>query len=256
MPRVGPEREQAGPEVVAGRRPVVELLRAGRPARRVLIARGLRPSGVVAEVRRRAGEAGVPVTVVPQAELDAAAPGLNHQGVVAVAARFRYTPLVELLGSGEPSLLFLDGVTDPQNLGSLIRSAEVAGFTGMVLPARRAAQVTPAVRRVSAGAAEVLPIARVSNLSNAIEEAKRARMWVLGLDACATDVLWDSDLATPPVGVVLGSEGRGLSRGVASHCDGLVSIPVAGRIGSLNVSVAGAVAMFEIARRRRGSDTL
>jgi 23S rRNA (guanosine2251-2'-O)-methyltransferase len=249
MPRDQPDN------VLFGRRPVLELLKAGRPVERVLIAHGLAPSGVLGEIRKRAEAADVPVRMVPKQQIDKMAGG-NHQGVVAVAGRYRYSPLGELLEREAPALLFLDGLTDPQNLGSLLRSADSAGFGGVVIPAHRSVGVTGAVRRVSAGAAEVVPVARVKNLGQAIDEAKGAGLWVLGLDEKATKDLWTTDLATPPVGLVLGSEDRGISRHISERCDELVSIPHAGRISSLNVAVAGAIAMFEVARRAKGSANL
>ncbi|MFP5297401.1 MAG: 23S rRNA (guanosine(2251)-2'-O)-methyltransferase RlmB [Actinomycetota bacterium] len=235
--------------VVYGRRPVLEMLKAGRPVEKVFIAQGLAPSGVLGEIRKRSDAAGVPVRVVPKDQVDRLAAG-NHQGVAAITGRYRYAPLDELFGATDACVLFLDGVTDPHNLGSLLRSADSAGFQGVVIPAHRSVGVTGAVRRVSAGAAEVVPVARVPNLSRAIDEAKTAGLWILGLDEKAEGDLWNSDLVNPPVGLVLGAEDRGISRNVREHCDGLVRIPHTGRIGSLNVAVAGAVAMFEVARRR------
>src|SRR5688500_884211 len=200
---------------------------------------------------------GVPVRTTPKRELDKLAAGLNHQGVIAVTARFRYTPLSDLLKGAAPSLLFLDGLTDPHNLGSLLRSADGAGFSGIVLPARRSVAVTAAVRRVSAGAAEIVPVAREGNLGRAIDEAREAGLWILGLDEDAPQDIWSSDLLEPPVGLVLGAEDRGISPTIRERCDAVVSIPSAGRLSSLNVAVAGAVVMYEIARRRKGrSDTL
>ncbi len=226
------------------------MLRAGRGATAILLADNLAGSRVVAEIRKRAGGATIPIRVVPRAELDRAAPGINHQGVVAITARFRYTPLDRLLKVPSPGLVFLDGVTDVHNLGSLLRSAEGAGFAGLVLPSRRAAAVTDAVRRVAAGAAEVVPVARVGSLSTALDDARAAGLWVVGLAADAPASLWESDLLDPPVALVLGAEDRGLSRPTLGRCDDLVSIPLAGRLESLNVAVAGAIAMFEVARRR------
>lgn len=236
--------------VLAGRRPVLELLRAGHSAQRVLIAEGLRPSGVVGEIRRRAEELSIPVRYVPREQIEREARGLNHQGVAVVTGRFRYTPLRQLLDVDDPCVLFLDRVTDPHNLGSLLRSADCAGFDGIVVPAHRSASVTPVVRRVSAGASEVVPVARVTNLGRALEEARSAGLWIVGLDEDASTDLWSSNLAEPPVGLVLGSEDRGISKSVRERCDEILGIPQGGRIGSLNVAVAGAVAMFEVARRR------
>jgi 23S rRNA (guanosine2251-2'-O)-methyltransferase len=244
------EKHKTETSVLVGRRPVLELLRSGRAAERVLIANHMRPSPVVAEIRRRAESLAVPVRFVPRDEIERVAKGLNHQGVAAVTGRYRYTPLEDVLRVESPCVLFLDGVTDPQNLGSLLRSADCAGFDGLVIPAHRSAHVTGTVRRVSAGASEVLPVARVTNLGRALDEAREAGLWVVGLDADAENDLWSSNLAEPPVGLVLGAEDRGLSKSVRERCDELVRIPQAGRIGSLNVAVAGALAMFEVARRR------
>jgi 23S rRNA (guanosine2251-2'-O)-methyltransferase len=229
---------------------VLESLRAGRSARRVYLAAGLAGSGIVAEIRKRAEQAGVPVSVVPRTQIDKLSQGGNHQGVLAHTTRYRYAPLEDLLRGEPAALLFLDGVTDPHNTGALIRSAEGAGFAGVVLPARRSSGVTGVVRRVSAGATETMPVARVANLARALEEAKSAGLWIVGLAEAADDDLWSSALADPPVGLVVGAEGSGISRNVAAHCDGLVRIPMGGHLHSLNASVAGGIAMFEIARRR------
>jgi 23S rRNA (guanosine2251-2'-O)-methyltransferase len=244
---VSPE-SPAESEGLAGRRPVLELLRSGGKAEKVLIAAGLAPSSVIGEIRKRAEEAGIPVRVVPREEVDKRAAGQNHQGVVAITGRFRYAP-IEKLFVERAKLLFLDGVSDPHNLGSLLRTAECSGFDGVVIPAHRAAPVTAAVRRVAAGAAELVPVARVTNLPRAMDQAREAGLWLVGLDEKAEADLWSSDLLDPPLGLVLGSEGKGLSKTVADRVDGFVRIPQAGKIGSLNVGVAGALAMFEVARR-------
>jgi 23S rRNA (guanosine2251-2'-O)-methyltransferase len=253
------KRNHANEEaVLAGRRPVLELLRAGRAAQRLLIAEGLKPSNVIGEIRRRAEELAIPVRFVPREQIERVARGMNHQGVAAITGRFRYTPLEDILEAGKQCVLFLDAITDPHNLGSLLRSADCAGFDGIVIPAHRSASVTPAVRRVSAGASEVVPVARVTNLGRALDEARSAGLWILGLDEDAPTDLWSTELTEPPVGLVLGAEDRGISKSVRERCDEVVCIPQAGRIGSLNVAVAGAVAMFEVARRRsagEGSDS-
>jgi 23S rRNA (guanosine2251-2'-O)-methyltransferase len=235
---------------VAGRRPVLEVLRAGRGAERVLIARELAPSRVVGEIRRRAEAAGVPVRVVARADIDRLSPEVNHQGVVALTGPFRYTPLEDVLATEDAAVAFLDGVMDPHNLGSILRSADAAGLAGVVVAARRAAGVTSAVRRVSAGAAEIVPVARVPNLGRALDAARRAGLWTVGLDQDADEDLWTSQLMEPPVALVLGSEDRGISPGVRRHCDAFVSIPQRGRLASLNVATAAAIAMLEVARRR------
>lgn len=242
--------------VLAGRRPVLELLRAGQSAERILIAQGQAHSNVVNEIRRRADGAGVPLQIVPSSEIQRLAGDVNHQGVVAQTARYRYSQLESLLATESPALLFLDGVTDPHNLGSLLRSADGAGFTGVVIPARRTVQVTAAVRRVSAGAAEVVPVARVHNLSQALDTARAGGLWILGLDAGADDDIWSSDLAEPPVGIVVGSEDKGMSLKAKQGCDALVRIPQLGRLDSLNVAVAGAIAMYCCTQGLRASTAL
>lgn len=236
--------------LIFGRRPVAELLRSGGAAERVLLERSAAPSSAIGDIRKRAEAAGVPVRMVPRSELDRLTDGGHHQGVAAITGRFRYADLTDLLARPTPALLFLDGITDPHNLGSLLRSADGAGFDGIVIPARRAAQVNSTVRRVSAGAAEVVPVARVTNLGRALDDARAAGVWVVGFDQDAPGSLWTSDLLEPPLALLLGAEDRGISRNVREHCDALVRIPSAGRLGSLNVAVAGAVAMFEVARRR------
>jgi 23S rRNA (guanosine2251-2'-O)-methyltransferase len=164
--------------------------------------------------------------------------------------------LRDLLAKPAPLILFLDGLTDPHNLGSLLRSAESAGATGVVVPLRRSVGVTAAVRRVSAGAAERVPVARVPNLGQALDHARTAGLWTVGLDEKAEDDLWSSAMLERPVGLVLGAEDKGISQNIARRCDAFVRIPQAGAIASLNVAVAGAVVMYEIARRSGSSATL
>lgn len=243
-------------DALVGRRPVIELLKANGSIDSILIAKGVRPSQVLNEIRRLAREKNVIVREVDRAEIDRLAEDFNHQGVAALTGRYRYTPLPDILGRGSPAVLFLDGVMDPHNLGSLLRSADGAGFDGVVIPAHGSSAVTQTVRRVSAGASEVVPVARETNLGRAIESAKKAGLWIVGLDQEAEDDLWVSPLLEPPVGLVLGSEDRGISKGVREKCDGMVRIPSMGRLGSLNVAVAGALAMFEVPRRRARSATL
>ena len=246
-------RDAPAPEhgdVVAGRRSVLEILRARGAVDRVLIADGVGASPIVRDIRREANAAAVPVKVVPRAQIDRLAGDVNHQGVAAVAGRYRYAPLDAVLARKPSSLLLLDGVMDPHNVGSLLRSAEVAGFDGVVVRARRAAGVTAAARRVAAGAAETVPVSRVGNVVDAIRRSQDAGLWVVGLDERAARDLWTTDALEPPVGIVVGAEDKGLSTAVARACDELVAIPRAGRIESLNAAVAGAVAMFEVARRR------
>lgn len=243
-----------GTSAVSGRRPVLEFLKAGKEARTVLISRDLKPSSIIGEIRKRADRAGIPVRVVAKTEVDRSAGATNHQGVVAVTGPYGYARFEELL-EGKRSLLFLDGVTDPHNLGSLLRSADGSGMGGVVLPLHRSVAVTTAVRRVSAGAAEIVPVARVTNLGRAVDQARESGLWVVGLDAAAEDDIYSSEVLSPPVGLVLGSEEKGISPSLLGRCDGVARIPSSGRIASLNVAVAGAIAMFELVRRDTSPDS-
>ena len=173
----------------------------------------------------------------------------DHQGVVAWCEPFRYADAYELAGADDPLLVCLDQVTDPHNLGAVVRSAEGAGATGVILPAHGSVRVTPAVCRASAGAVEHLPIAVVPNLARYLADVKGPDLWAYVADAEGSLALWDVDL-TGGVALVLGAEGKGVRPLVRRTCDGVISIPLAGKVGSLNVSVAAAVLLFEARRQR------
>jgi 23S rRNA (guanosine2251-2'-O)-methyltransferase len=242
---------------IEGRRPVIEALRAKRAISEVLLAEGSKPSGALAEIVRLAHRHGVPVREIPKKELESRAQSKNPQGVIASAeADFAYVPLAAIVdranASRQPALILaLDGVTDPMNLGALARSAEAAGAHGLVVPKRRAAPVTPAAEKASAGALEHLPVAQVSNLARAIEELKESGVWIAALDAEAEQTIYDLD-ATGALCIVIGSEGEGVSRLILDRADYRVNIPMSGKVGSLNASAAGAVALFEVRRQRSG----
>ncbi|MGH2794501.1 MAG: 23S rRNA (guanosine(2251)-2'-O)-methyltransferase RlmB [Actinomycetota bacterium] len=250
------------PDRIEGRNPVREALRAGRPIRRILIADGVADRGALGalgEIVATAASAGVRVERVPRPVLDKIATGRAHQGIIAEAEPYRYRSWEDAVAAAKergevPLLLALDGVTDPGNLGSLIRSAEAAGAHAVLVPKRRAAPVTPTVEKASAGAIEHLPIDRVPNLERALVRAKGLGLWVVGLDGDAETALWDSHLFTEPLVLVVGAEGKGISRLVAERADALVRIPMLGRLGSLNAAMAGAIALFEASRRRSGDD--
>jgi 23S rRNA (guanosine2251-2'-O)-methyltransferase len=241
---------------VEGRQAVRELLRAGRrPVRDVWLSDGVEEAGIVGEIAELAARGRVPIRRIPRSRLDAVARTDAPQGVVAFAAPLPEADLDELVlpagaGRTDPFLLVLDGVTDPHNLGALLRSAECAGATGVVLGRHRAVHVTPTVAKTAAGAIEHLPMAVVPGTPTALRALGRAGVWTIGLDRQAPVRLWDLDLATQPVALVLGAEGRGLSRLAAARCDVIVAIPERGSVQSLNVAAAGAVACFEVARRR------
>jgi 23S rRNA (guanosine2251-2'-O)-methyltransferase len=196
-------------------------------------------------------EPGLRVQVKPERALTEEVGTRDHQGVVARVAPYRYADAYELAAAERPLLVCLDQVTDPHNLGAVVRSAEGAGATGVVVPSHGSARVTPAVSRASAGAVEHMPIAVVPNLARFLTEVKGADLWVWGAATEGGSPLWEADL-DGGVAFVLGAEGRGLRPLVRRACDGIVSIPLAGQVDSLNVSVAAAVLLYE-ARRRRGA---
>ncbi|MEW6189132.1 MAG: 23S rRNA (guanosine(2251)-2'-O)-methyltransferase RlmB [Actinomycetota bacterium] len=240
-------------EVVEGRNPVLETLRGKRIVEKILLAENLKDSKVLTQIKEIARRRGIPLISVSRRELDSIASLGAHQGVVAFIEPFSYTPFDVFLSTldqtPEPIVLLLDGVEDPQNFGSLLRSVDAAGVSGVIISKRRCVGVTPAVCKASAGAVEHVPIIQVSNLPYAIDKLKREGFWIVGGVAEAEKRYFETDLAGK-VGLVLGSEGRGISRLVLEKCDFLVSIPMHGKISSLNVAIAGALLMYEARRQR------
>jgi 23S rRNA (guanosine2251-2'-O)-methyltransferase len=232
-------------EHVYGRNAVREAVRGPREVREVWATE----RALAAEQWLR-DEPGLRVHVKPERALNDEAGTRDHQGVVARVAAYRYADAYELAAVDRPLLVCLDQVTDPRNLGAAIRSAEGAGATGVVVPSHGAVRVTPAVSRASAGAVEHLPVAVVQNLARYLNDVKGPSLWVWGAATDGGTPLWDADLDGGLV-FVLGAEGRGLRPLVRRACDGLVSIPLAGNVESLNVSVAAAVLLYEARRRRR-----
>jgi len=235
---------------------VLELLRVGaRPVSELWVAEGLDPSPQLDEIERLAARRKVRTVLVPRKRFDAAARTESPQGVLARARPLEEADLDDLVegkGAGVPLLLVLDGVTDPHNFGSLLRTAEFAGASGVVVARHRAAHVTPTVTKVAAGAIEHVPIAVVPGIPATLARLNDVGVVTVGLDADAGATLYDlGPEVKEPLALVLGAEGKGLSRLARERCTRLVSIPRLGRLDSLNVSVAGAVACFEMARRRR-----
>jgi 23S rRNA (guanosine2251-2'-O)-methyltransferase len=231
------------PETIYGVRPVTEALRGGRRE----VSEVLDSTGN-SEVAQAAKAAGVPVKKVSRARVGELARGAVHQGVAARVGPYPYVDLEDLLAASDPLVVVLDGVTDPHNLGAVMRVAEGAGASGVVIPKDRAAGVTPAAVKASAGASEHVPVSRVTNIRRAIDRMKEAGLWVYAAEAGGTSYT-ELDL-TGPVGLVLGSEGKGVRRLVREGCDGSVSIPMRGAVESLNVSVAAAVLLYEAGRQR------
>jgi 23S rRNA (guanosine2251-2'-O)-methyltransferase len=234
-------------ELVYGRRPVREVARAGRRAIVELLAseRALASEAWLREIK------GLRVQVRPESALTSAAGTRDHQGVVAFCEPYRYADAHELAAAERPLLVCLDQVTDPHNLGAICRSAEGSGATGVVVPEHNAARVTAAVCRASAGAVEHLAVAVVVNLARYLAETKRGDLWAWAAAGDAATTVWQADFGTGSF-LVFGSEGKGLRPGVRRACDDAFSIPLAGEVESLNVSVAAGIALFEAARQRRG----
>lgn len=237
-----------------GRQAVRELLRAGRrPVRQLYMADSAAPSDALDEIADLAAEAGVPVRRVGRERIDAVAGTDAPQGVVAIAAPVKDWDLEELVGLPSPFLVVLDGVTDPHNLGAVMRSALCAGATGVVLGRHRSASLSPSAVKAAAGAVEYLPVATVSGVPAALRTLQESGVWTVGLESGGSTTLWELEVATEPVALVMGAEGRGLSPLARARCELVASIPLAGPLDSLNVSAAAALACFEVARRRAPS---
>lgn len=250
-PRAAPD----GPEMVAGRNPVVESLRARVPAMALYVTGRAQQDERVAEAVQLAADAGIAVLESGMPELDRLTGGAIHQGVALRVRPYEYAhpdDLPERSLVTPPLIVALDGVTDPRNLGAVVRSAAAFGADGVVLPARRSAGVTAGAWKASAGALARVPVARAVNLTRALQAYQSRGMFVAGLDAEGTSDLRDMPVADGPLVLVVGSEGRGLSRIVASACDVLVRIPMASGMESLNAGVAASIALYEIAAVRSG----
>jgi len=242
------------PEILYGRHAVLECLRANRrKAHRLLIAEGVKDAPIVRDLMALAGERRLAVTRAPRATLDRISD--HHQGVALETSAYPYAAIDDMLAlagqrSEPPLLLILDTLQDPQNFGNLIRAAEAVGAHGVVIPERRSVAVTPAVVNASAGAAEHLHIAQVVNLAREIEALKKHDLWIAALqDDPRAQALHASDLRGP-LALIVGSEGEGISRLLRDRADYLLKLPMRGKIESLNASVAGAVALYEILRQR------
>jgi len=212
------------------------------------MAGDLEPAPILTEIMERAERAGVPVRMTPR--LDSLARTEASQGVVAKADPLPVAIDDELLADPAAFIVAVDGVTDPRNLGAILRSAEGAGVTGLLLPRRRSVHVTPAVTKAAAGAVERIPIALVPGIPSTLDRARRAGVWTIGLDERGETDLFDLELGPEPVLLLVGSEGRGLSRLARERCDLIVRIPMLGHLESLNVAAAATLACYEIARRR------
>ena len=238
---------------VEGRNAVIELLKSDREINKVFIAKGDR-QGSISDIIKLCKERGIVFQEVERAKLDDLTETNHHQGVIAFASPIEYKEIDDILKIAkergeEPFIVIADEIEDPHNLGALIRTAEIAGCHGLIIPKRRSCQVTEVVSKVACGATEHLAIARVGNINDAIDELKKAGVWVYGTDGSADKMYYDEDL-TGPVAIVIGSEGRGMNKLTMKNCDVLLKIPMKGHITSLNASVSGGIVIFEAVRQR------
>lgn len=241
--------------IIEGRNPVIEAIRAGRPLDKIFLARGDRDRAL-GFIASTAKDAGITVTECDRRKLDAMSATGAHQGVIAVAAAREYCAPEDILALArekgeEPFIVVCDGLEDPRNLGAVIRCAECAGAHGVIIPRHHSAGVTAAADKASAGAAEHMLIARVANLTATLQFLKKEGLWVYGAEAGGQSRLWETDMKGA-VCLVIGSEGQGISRLVRENCDFIMSIPMAGRVNSLNASAAAAILLYEVVRQRHG----
>ncbi len=238
---------------VEGRNAVIELLKSDRTVNKIMVAKGDR-QGSINEILKLAKQNRIIVTEVDRNKLDTLSETKHHQGVIAFVAPIEYKDVDDILNVAkergeEPFILIADEIEDPHNLGALIRSAEVAGCHGVIIPKRRAVAVTEVVSKVSVGATEYMPIARVNNINDTIRELKDKGVWIVGTDGSADTIYYKQDL-TGPIAIVVGSEGRGMNKLTMKNCDFLVKIPMMGKITSLNASVSGGIVLFEALKQR------
>lgn len=240
-------------DFIEGKNPVLEALKAGRPINKIMFAQGLKP-GAITEIVHLAGEKNIPYQFVERKKLDSLVESRTHQGIVAQTGVKDYVDWEEILANArqrgeDPFIILLDGLEDPRNLGAILRTADAVGAHGLIIPKHRSVSLTSVVARASAGAVEHVPVARVTNLPATMEQLKEKGCWIVGTDPNAEQKYFQADLKGP-LAVVLGSEGKGMGKLVREKCDFLVSIPMLGHVNSLNVSVAGALLLYEIIRQR------
>lgn len=252
-PKRREEPRELPDDVLVGRNAVTEALKSGRGINKLWIASGDR-EGSVAEIAALAKERGIVVQYVERAKIESLAGGHRHQGVLAYVAPVPYAELDDILKAAEekgeaPFLVLLDELEDPHNLGALLRTADATGVHGILIPKRRSVSLNATVAKTSAGAVEYVPVARIGNIAQTLKKLKEKGFWVAGADMDGEKAYYEADL-TGPLVLVIGSEGRGMSRLTKDACDFIVSMPMVGRINSLNASVAGSILMYESMRQR------
>lgn len=238
--------------MIIGKNPVMEALKSGRSVNKVMVSEQMNQN-MFLKIKQQAKEAGTVVQKVPKLKLDQMTDG-NHQGVVAYVAAYQYATLDELFENAEakgedPFFIILDELEDPHNLGSILRTADATGVHGVIIPKRRSVGLTSTVAKTAAGAMEHVPVARVTNIANTIDELKEKNVWIVGTEMNATEDYRRLD-ATIPIAIVIGNEGKGMSRLVKKKCDWTVSLPMQGKVSSLNASVACSLLLYEVYRKR------
>ncbi|WP_158738309.1 23S rRNA (guanosine(2251)-2'-O)-methyltransferase RlmB [Alteribacillus sp. YIM 98480] len=241
-------------EWISGKNPVLEAIRSERSINKVWIAEGA-GKGQMKQIYQAAKENNIIIQQAPRKKLDELSGTSRHQGVVASVAAYRYAELEDILEKAadlqeDPFCILLDEIADPHNLGSILRTADAAGAHGVIIPKRRSVGLTQSVAKSSTGAIEHVPVARVTNMSRTMDELKKRGLWLAGTDASGTEDFreWNADM---PLGLVIGSEGKGMSRLVKEKCDFLLKIPMKGHVTSLNASVAASLLMYEVYRKRQ-----
>ncbi len=244
-------------QYIVGRNPVLEVLKTDKEIEKIYISKG-ELKGSVKKIIGIAKDRNVVIQYVDKAKLNQIAQGANHQGVAALVAPYDYYSVEDILerarkSNKPPFILVLDGVEDPHNLGSIARTAECGGVDGIIIPKRRAAHVNETVYKSSAGAVEHIPIAKVNNIPNTIDSLKKEGLWIYGADADGDKYYFDTDLKGSVV-LVIGSEGKGLSKLVKEKCDFLIKIPMYGKVSSLNASNAASILIYEVVRQNHGNE--
>ncbi len=247
------QEEKRFDDQIEGRNSVLELLESGKDINKIYVTRGEK-HGSINKILAIAKERKIIVVEKDKRQMDEMAQEENYQGVIAIVPPFEYVEIEDILNMAkekneEPFVLILDGIEDPHNLGSIIRTAETAGVHGIIIPKRRAASVNSTVNKASAGAVEHMKIARVTNISDAIEKLKQAGLWICGTDINTKTYYYNQDL-TGPLGIVIGNEGSGMSEKVRKNCDFLVKIPMQGKVTSLNASVSTGIIVYEAVKQR------
>lgn len=259
-PKISPRKpvetvEEEERDLIAGRLPAIEVLKSDRDINKIFIQEGLSGSKMN-DIQQLAKKRSIQVSFVPKAKLDQLVAGITHQGVVIAAAAFQYATIDDLFAAAAekneaPFFIILDGVEDPHNLGSIMRTADASGAHGIIIPKRRAVGLTATVAKASTGAIEHVPVARVTNLTQTINELKERGVWLYGTDMAGQDYReWETSI---PIGLVIGNEGKGITRLVKEQMDGMLTIPMTGHVQSLNASVAASLLMYEVYRGRHKS---